>query len=69
MDCGGKGEMDDFDIQMQVKFCSKHRKIYLWKVRAGTKNLINPTALVELWREAEECLDCVWETKFGEKNE
>lgn len=60
--------MDNFDIRMEVKLCSKHKAIYeklvLVKLESGRK-CIRPKALLDLWKEAETCLDCEWQTRFG----
>ena len=59
-----------FDVRMQVLFCDKHKKVFEEKVK--TKLLrgnvgIHPGELVALWREAENCVECVWKTTFGKE--
>lgn len=57
--------MEDWDIQMQVKLCSTHRKFYDKKVWVDEKKkYIYPSALVDLLKEVRLCLSCVWETKL-----
>ena len=57
--------VSNFDIQMRVKFCSKHKEFYDKKVRVGEKRYIDPNALVELIKEAETCVECIWGIIFG----
>lgn len=61
--------MSDYDIQMKVKLCSKHRKFFDSKVRCTLKkkDYIKPENLANLLEEINLCLDCEWETKFGKE--
>lgn len=61
--------MKVFDIQMQVLLCPKHKKFFedMVLVKLTKTTGINPTALVNLLQETEECLDCCWSTIFGKQ--
>jgi len=60
-----------FDIIMKVQLCEKHKAIFEKIVRvklAGGEKGIRPGELVNLWRDAENCTECKWETTFGKSN-
>lgn len=58
-----------YDIQMKVKLCPKHKKIFDSKVKCtlNKKDYIRPENLANLLEEIHSCLDCEWETKFGKE--
>jgi len=58
-----------FDITTRVKLCELHKNIFNDSVRIKTLDEygIRPGQLCSLWLIAEACLDCSWETTFGEE--
>ena len=60
-----KMEIQHFDIRMQVLFCSKHKKFFEEKDLKEKYGRFLYLKLVDLWREAELCVECEWKTIFG----